>query len=261
MSREDVPDSPDLTDGETMTNGATDTESDCDLDDPKMFKLASHLSFAEKRIVELKSELGKQYTRASEAERRAAATEHANSATDPEPLRQMQLQVLVADEDKKATLRTLEEAKRQAAEAKDEVESLHNLLEKMGIVNRKLSTAFEEARSVKPHQDSAVVNQLHATITASEAKIEQLVDKNDQLIAQNFALSENLKKPKADASRESDETVFYKFKNQNLESELLHLREQLLRLEKDHVRYYTSRPLSLLSVNGVSAFEKTTCLY
>jgi hypothetical protein len=261
MSREDVPDSPNLTDGETMTNGVTDTESDCDLDDPKMFKLASHLSFAEKRIVELKSELGKQYTRASEAERRAAATEHAKSPTDPEHLRQMQLQVLVADKDKKATLRTLEEAKRQAAEAKDEVELLHKRLEKMRIVNRKLSIAYEEARSVQPHQDSAVVNQLHATITVSEAKIEQLVVKNDQLSAQNFALSENLKDAKADASKESDETVLYKFRNANLESELLHLRDQSMRLEQDHVRYYTSRPLSLSSVNGVSAFEKTTCFY
>jgi hypothetical protein len=96
----DAPDSPDLTDGETMTNGATDTESDNDFDDPKMLKLAAHLSFAEKWIVELKSELGKQYKRASDAEKRAAAAaEQANSLADPEDLCLLQLQMLAAVEE------------------------------------------------------------------------------------------------------------------------------------------------------------------
>jgi DNA-binding ferritin-like protein len=104
------------------------------------------------------------------------------------------------------------------------VEQLHERLDNMRNVNKGLSNAFEEARSVKPYQDSATVTELHATITTRDAKIEHVVDKYDKLTAEHF---EVLKQVNEDA----DETQALRTKNTNQADKLDGFRARLTTAE------------------------------
>jgi hypothetical protein len=135
----------------------------------KAFEDEMRLTFAEKRIIDLKKQLCAEYERAQKAERRAEEAKESIPNADPDVMRAMRQQLLLANEEKEAALAARDKAIEEAKQARLESKHLREELQKSQPTIEKLTADLHEARSSRPTLDHTAVNQLHTTITARDA--------------------------------------------------------------------------------------------
>jgi hypothetical protein len=179
------------------------------------------LTFAEKRILDLKSQLCTEYERAKNAEMRADEAEKANSTTAPDAMRAMRQQLRQADEEKRAALAMRDKATKDAELAELESARLREELRNSQSIGEKLTNDLREARILRPTLDQTAVNQLHTTITARDAKIEHLVDKYDRLQSEHFTTMQ------IQNNKSTEESRSYQIKNEHQAAELKDLGAKL----------------------------------
>jgi chromosome segregation ATPase len=211
-----------------MTNRLASDEG---TDDPEIFRLRMQLTFAETRILELKKELVKEYNRAVDAEERAMHAEEAASSIGSEQLRAIRQQLRQTNEEMQTALSERIHATKLAEQAEQEAQQLRKEVQNMRLANEKLSTELQQrGPTMQPHPYSPVVNQLHTTITARDAKIEQLVDKYDKLTMEHFIVLKQVNKV-------GEEAEVLLAKNENLTVEIKEVRVRLAAVEKDRDWY------------------------
>jgi chromosome segregation ATPase len=196
----------------------------------KAFEDEMRLTFAEKRIHDLKKQLCAEYERAQKAERRADEAQKLIPNADLDVMRAMRQQLLLANEEKKAALAARDKAMEEAKQAKLESKHLREELQKSQPTIKKLTGDLHEARSSRPTLDHTAVNQLHTTITARDAKIEQLVDKYETLATKHFDVL-------SQANKHSEENQSYQVKNEKQAVELKDLSTKLAAAESARDRY------------------------
>jgi hypothetical protein len=239
-----MPGSPDLTDNDTITNEST---TDYDADDDEALKDKMRLTFAETRILELRRELIAAHERADTERKRAAEAEQALALADPDELRASNQHMLQAVEEKDAALAMRDAAKIEAERAKMETNRILEALLKTRKENKKLTADLDAASTASSSQYWAALDQLRTNIANRDAKIEQLVDKNDRLTAEQFAALETKK------SMDTD-TNFYKSLAENQKYDLKELQTKLAISQREIVRcvhsaFVTSVKIWLFYVN------------
>jgi chromosome segregation ATPase len=169
------------------------------------------LTFA---IIDLKRDLVEERTRADTANKALALA--TRQTTD-------------LAEENEAALAMRDEAKIEVEQAKLESNHFREELRKAQVLVEKLTNDLHEARNLRPVLDQTAVNQLHATITARDSKIEQLVDKYDRLQSEHFTMQRQ-------ANKSSEERQSYQVKNENLAIELRDLGAKLTAAETSRNR-------------------------
>jgi chromosome segregation ATPase len=200
----------------------------------KAFEDEMRLTFAEKRILDLKRQLCAEYERAQKAEKRAEEAAKSISNTDADAIRAMRQQLLQANEEKEAAVAARDKAMEEAKQAKLEAKYLREELEKSQPTIDKLTADLHDARSSRPILDQTAVNQLHTTITARDAKIEHLVDKYETLATKHFDVL-------SQANKSSETSQSYQLKNEQQAVELKELSTKLAAAESARDRYLFPR--------------------
>jgi chromosome segregation ATPase len=196
----------------------------------KAFEDEMRLTFAEKRILDLKRQLCAEYERAQKAEKRAEEAAKSISNTDADAIRAMRQQLLQANEEKEAAVAARDKAMEEAKQAKLESKYLREELEKSQTKIEKLTADLHDAHSSRPTLDQTAVHQLHTTITARDAKIEQLVDKYETLATKHFDVL-------SQANKSSETSQSYQLKNEQQAVELKELSTKLAAAESARDRY------------------------
>jgi chromosome segregation ATPase len=240
LTNEDVC-SPTLTDVDTLSAGTIDhgqklaPEDALKKDMLRTFEEKrdhdSNLSHLTERIVELKKQLISMYERAGAEKKRADKAEEAKSSADPYELRTARQQTAQAIEEKDAALLELQQSKQEAEQAKEEAECLRGGLQTTRAVNQKLVLELEEARNARPTANQTVIDRLHTTITARDAKIEQLGDKNDKLTDKYDKLAAEHFTTLKQINKDGEETNALRAKCENQDVELKELRARLAKVE------------------------------
>jgi chromosome segregation ATPase len=200
----------------------------------KAFEDEMRLTFAEKRILDLKRQLCAEYERAQKAEKRAHEAEKTIPTTDIDAMHAMRQQLLQANEEKEAAVAARDKAMEEAKQAKLEAKYLREELEKSQPTIDKLTADLHDARSSRPILDQTAVNQLHTTITARDAKIEHLVDKYETLATKHFDVL-------SQANKSSETSQSYQLKNEQQAVELKELSTKLAAAESARDRYLFPR--------------------
>jgi chromosome segregation ATPase len=200
----------------------------------KAFEDEMRLTFAEKRILDLKRQLCAEYERAQKAEKRAHEAEKTIPTTDIDAMHAMRQQLLQANEEKEAAVAARDKAMEEAKQAKLEAKYLREELEKSQPTIEKLTADLHDARSSRPILDQTAVNQLHTTITARDAKIEHLVDKYETLATKHFDVL-------SQANKSSETSQSYQLKNEQQAVELKELSTKLAAAESARDRYLFPR--------------------
>lgn len=229
---------PSLTNAETIGD---EEATECKLEDEGPCKHRMLLTFAETRleaqetriedlsarIAELKKQLVTTYERAEAEKKRADKAEEAGFLADPNELRAARQPALQATGEKDAALLKLKKSEQDAKQAREESECLREGLKTIRAVNEKLVLELEEVRNARPSANQTAVHRLHTTITAREAKIEQLVEMYDKLTAEHFATLKQMNK-------DGEETVTLRAKCENQTVELKGLKARLAKAETTH---------------------------
>jgi chromosome segregation protein len=218
--------SPDLTDGDTATDGST---TNYDTKDDEALKNEMRLTFAEMRIIDLKRDLVAEYRRAEIEKERATKAEEALALADPDELKASRQQMIQAIKEKEAALVTRDKATMDTEQAKMETDRVREAFLKSRRDSKKLAADLEDARTARSSQHMTALEQLRTMIADRDAKIEQLVDKNDRLTAEHFATLETNKKVETDTS-------FYKSLSENQKYDLTELRSKLTLSQRENVR-------------------------
>jgi hypothetical protein len=218
--------SPDLTDADTVTDESTSNYS---TRDDEALKNEMRLTLAGARIRDLKKELVTEYMRAEKEKDRARKAEEALARVDPDELQTSYQQTLQAHKEKDAALAMRDDARMEAEQAKIETGRVREAFLKSRREGKKLAADLEDVLTASSSQHVTALEQLRTIIAERDAKIEQLVDKNDCLTAEYFATLESSKKVETDTS-------FYKSLSENQKYDLTELRAKLSLSQREHAR-------------------------
>ncbi|KAF2032381.1 hypothetical protein EK21DRAFT_99022 [Setomelanomma holmii] len=264
--------SPALTDADTITDGY---HTDRDANDDDNLKPEIQLSLAERRIddltarneklengedknlkvrvVALKSDLFKQYQRASNAEKRAETAEHASDQVNLEEMQAMREEASMAAKEKDSAFRARDEAQKEAQQGTAEVQRLCAELKTVQVFNKKAVASLNEAREKGSGPEPSMFTQLHNTITARNNKIEQLVEKYDKLSAEHF---ETLKQ----VNKDGDATETLRVKLEGQETQMTDIRARLAAAEtkRDWYKNEHAKLLAERNVRNATTFAANT---
>jgi chromosome segregation ATPase len=122
-------------------------------------------------------------------------------------------------------------AEKKRADKAEEAECLRGGLQTTRAVNQKLVLELEEARNARPTANQTVIDRLHTNITARDAKIEQLNDKNDKLTDKYDKLAAEHFTTLKQINKDGEETNALRAKCENQDVELKELRARLAKVE------------------------------
>ncbi|KAH4250592.1 hypothetical protein HBH69_227410 [Parastagonospora nodorum] len=239
------PYSPSLTDAETIGDDEV-KERESDGEDPCKHRIL--LTFAETRIMELKGELVKMFDRAKAAEERALEADKTLISTQHREVQVLSEQLEKAIRDRSTISAVLEISRKETEEAQEEAATCQAKLQATLASKEELVTELQEARNTRPSINQTAVNHLHATITARDAKIEQLVDKYDKLTTEHFNLLKQINK-------DGEETLSARAKAENQAAELKELRASLAATETK-LDWYKNERTRLLAENRSHADDR-----
>jgi hypothetical protein len=190
------------------------------------------LTWAERQVIDLKHKWAEEYELRKKAEERNGESEPVN-----EPGNHVDLSALRA---KLARAVEKKDSEREPELAKEETERLLVELRNAQSTNEQLAKELDEARIGNVDVDQAILDHLYSIITARDARIEQLVKKQEDFTSEHFKVLKQ-------ANKDAEELEVFQERVNNQDRELQELQSRFACIETNRDWYVLLSSLHLHS--------------
>lgn len=191
------------------------------------------LTWAERQIIDLKHKWAEECELRKKAEERNGESEPVNEPGNHADVSSLREKLAQAVKDK-------DDLEREAELAKQETERLLEELRNAQSTNEQLAKELDEARVGNVDGDQAILDHLHSIVTARDARIEQLVKKQEDFTSEHFKVLKQ-------ANKHAEELEVFQERVRNQDRELQELQSRFACIETNRDWYVLFSSLHLHS--------------